>query len=1422
MLDEAAPDFVVEGAFGQAEVFGELAAGALFFLGEAEVAVVGGLDDFARRTAWLRTFIDMSASALYFSSIKEGRVPAKVSVCMKMPMKVFSVARKSGILGLFSSVAMVLCLGAGTTWGACGGDGEVAGEWIFEPEEGVPGWAVNSGGDGDMGNLGLTGGAAFSTNVPPVNCDCGHSLGLAGTNGAAGAVSVASYDPLAGAEKFSVMAWVRRESAAGENLSARIFSDADSTAPTNTTAGVEFRFSGSAGNLALRINGTEVATTVGGVAPESGEWHHVAAVYDGTRAATNYATRNVHFYVDGVQKGVGSVLQGVVVASNDAPVVVGNASAARTAGNLLVGNVDDVLVIPGWAPESAGNGNASEAIQCFMAWADDIFPPGIAAPGDVEAEAGECLEPVAVELGSPAAWDDCGVAGVANDAPEAFGVGETTVTWTATDVAGNTASAVQTVTVFPSATGDCDGDGLTDWEEEMELGTDATLWDTDGDGWGDGEEAAAGFDPLDAGDVPKVLLNAVMYNPSGTDTGREWVELQSASVRDVDLGGFRLEVGRDGVWTLAAELAAETVLEPGQCLLIGESAVSNADVTAVLAIPNAWTNEATTGVRLRRGGAAGRVADAVFIGGSAEFNAAGLDATGWTDTNSVWAHAGCVLERRFPGVDNDRSCDWHEVAGHDGRDTSAESDFDGDGLSDGDEWSGRLNPWGEPTTPWRADSDGDGLGDYAECVTHGTNPNAWASDGDIYPRPPPSGSVTDWWGSDPYEIAHGWNPLVADENANGVPDSWEMAFPGAGLSADADADGFSNLDELLQNSDPLDGDSSTAEPYVLRFESSLPGEWANDGLTDVGLEGWVKITFEGLKTNMDLCVRVLEGQAEEEFKVVWENATHLGNYWFNDNREVVTCARAEANTQPCLLVEDRGLHPQYTNTLGGEYAIDACSLRLALMWETPNKANQIFNPTPKDDKSDEGYQEWDEDNKAMYGIHREKLYLVSNEQNEYSVSLDLDIWPVSKRGQFIAAAYKDGEKISGSDTAVSSQNGVSVDMTFADPSIAAAETDFPIKVALDVNNNGHIDGGEPLFGLEVYKHPVDHQSRCATVFGINNAKYLWHQRKIAFYLNLQLSDAPPAEPDEPDGIAMHARSLLYLFMTGDENDINSDMRPTSTDEAQIDSLPQTSANSNCFSEWLTHNSGAPFNDQGFSMIPLRIWDENTPLSEFLAFRSPFALETARILPGSYLEIQTDTGKLLEQFYDNQVRGEVEALLQDEPIGATMTMPPDGGFYHFPNQYCNLFRSDSPAWVPSNTVLVGTANAYGGLWGAFLLQYLGGTDSFDEIDAAGTIGRGRLIDPKYQFTVQKVQHGMLMFGEIAYEVIAVKFICTIEDLYDFNYEDSELASHAAAHQIGFGNGNNGRSHGMIYRHRIHIQQEYAHPFEQQTVVYPILP
>ena len=472
--------------------------------------------------------------------------------------------------------------------------------------------------------------------------------------------------------------------------------------------------------------------------------------------------------------------------------------------------------------------------------------------------------------------------------------------------------------------GDADGDGLNDGYETFVTHTSLATPDTDGDGMDDGVEWKLGFNPLSAQDVPKILLNAVLYKPSGSIVSKEWVELYSSSVRDIDLGGFLLEIGNNGSWVCALEFPSNTIVAPGQCILVGESAVSNADITASLSIPNAWTNESTTGVRLRWNDSDDAVADVVFIGGGMEFNDAGLDTTGWEDTNSVWTHAGHVLERRFPGVDNDMPYDWHEVAGRDGRPSSVVLDFDGDGLGDGDEWTGRLNPRGKPTNPWNTDSDGDGLDDYTECVTYGTDPNTWATDGDIYPWPPASGAVADWWGSDPYEIAHGWNPLVADENANDIPDSWEMAFPGTNLTADADGDGTSNLVELENNSNPCDANSTDYAPYVLRFESSVPN-WQNNGMIDVGLGGWVKMHFCNLQSDQNLCIWVQEGQESEVFSATWSGIDDFAQGQLDMGQNIIAYAHAKPNSSPFLKIQDGQRKPWFTNTLGGEYKFEMLS-----------------------------------------------------------------------------------------------------------------------------------------------------------------------------------------------------------------------------------------------------------------------------------------------------------------------------------------------------------------------------------------------------------------------------------------------------------------------------------------------------------------
>lgn len=92
-----------------------------------------------------------------------------------------------------------------------------------------------------------------------------------------------------------------------------------------------------------------------------------------------------------------------------------------------------------------GNGNSVTATQLVII--SDTVKPTITAPANISAAAyrGAC-DGSGVSLGTPVTADNCGVATVTNDAPATFPEGTTTVTWTVTDIHGNTATATQTVT----------------------------------------------------------------------------------------------------------------------------------------------------------------------------------------------------------------------------------------------------------------------------------------------------------------------------------------------------------------------------------------------------------------------------------------------------------------------------------------------------------------------------------------------------------------------------------------------------------------------------------------------------------------------------------------------------------------------------------------------------------------------------------------------------------------------------------------------------------------------------------------------------------------------------------------------------------------------------------------------------------------
>ncbi|MDT0677833.1 LamG-like jellyroll fold domain-containing protein [Autumnicola musiva] len=82
---------------------------------------------------------------------------------------------------------------------------------------------------------------------------------------------------------------------------------------------------------------------------------------------------------------------------------------------------------------------------------EDNTNPTISAPSNitVSSNSGSCSASN-VDLGNPVTSDNCNIEAITNNAPTFFSLGTTTVTWTVTDTAGNTATDTQEVTVRDS------------------------------------------------------------------------------------------------------------------------------------------------------------------------------------------------------------------------------------------------------------------------------------------------------------------------------------------------------------------------------------------------------------------------------------------------------------------------------------------------------------------------------------------------------------------------------------------------------------------------------------------------------------------------------------------------------------------------------------------------------------------------------------------------------------------------------------------------------------------------------------------------------------------------------------------------------------------------------------------------------------
>lgn len=150
-----------------------------------------------------------------------------------------------------------------------------------------------------------------------------------------------------------------------------------------------------------------------------------------------------------------------------------------------------------------------------------------------------------------------------------------------------------------------------------------------------------------------------------------------------------------------------------------------------------------------------------------------------------------------------------------------DADTDDDGLKDGEEVDGTLNPYvgtslavppGDPTNPLRADSDGDGVSDFVELDSGNgtiTNPNAQDTDMD--------GLLDD------YELTYQLDPTdpLGEHGGSGDPDG-DMLF---------------NTDEQTAGTDPRDSDTdgdtlSDAVEVQTTLTDPLRADTDRDGYDD--------------------------------------------------------------------------------------------------------------------------------------------------------------------------------------------------------------------------------------------------------------------------------------------------------------------------------------------------------------------------------------------------------------------------------------------------------------------------------------------------------------------------------------------------------------------------------------------------------------
>ena len=222
-------------------------------------------------------------------------------------------------------------------------------------------------------------------------------------------------------------------------------------------------------NITVNANASCAATGVALGSPVTADNCSVASVTNNAPATFALGTTTITWTVTDGSGNVKTATQTVTVIDNTNPTITApanvtvNANSACAAFNVALGTpvtADNCSIaqITNNAPTvfplgtttvtwtvKDGAGHTATATQTVTV--NDVTLPVIIAPANLAITTNTGCTATGVVLGNPITSDNCSVATVTNNAPVAFPLGNTTVTWTVTDGSGNVKTATQLVTV---------------------------------------------------------------------------------------------------------------------------------------------------------------------------------------------------------------------------------------------------------------------------------------------------------------------------------------------------------------------------------------------------------------------------------------------------------------------------------------------------------------------------------------------------------------------------------------------------------------------------------------------------------------------------------------------------------------------------------------------------------------------------------------------------------------------------------------------------------------------------------------------------------------------------------------------------------------------------------------------------------------